>query len=530
MLVSEINLESRKARKRKEELQKNGGTYFFRENIFNIIITFIVTLVTYIPKLFHYSYGIDTDQMMLLPEPTLSWWLSLNRYGLVFLKRILPYKTKVDVFLLNGLTYFLLFTSAVLLLYLVWRTHKIKSTKFLFFGAILYITSPTIIEQTNFLLQSVEVMLALNLLLFGIIFTQKFTEKRKPLFLIVAVILTAFSFSVYQSLQISFVVLSAGSLYVSLDKVAIKFSDFIKKASQYIVVLFLSYGLYYGGNQLVHLAFNVPKTDYFSGATRFQGESISKYLSMVKKIIDTNFFKQTQYYFLFLTALLIIAIVVTIIFTRPIMRKCCNLLCLLAFILSILFLPVFLGWIGPIRSYAPIVSLSLFFLSLMIFDEIKTINISKILRILLLLIFMITVGIMGGKQAVKTYSLGKTTYVLYNNEKKIANQIIKESRRQKVKNISEYKLVTYGAINFAKLNLEHGDMIGISEFNFDTGLPTGNSHRVSNFLNIEGYPIGWISNREEYQKLASFGATMPNYPNKGFVKVEGKYIIVKLSD
>lgn len=46
----------------------------------------LITFIIYSPKLFHTSYSIDTERMIADPNGTLSWWLSLNRFGLVFKK------------------------------------------------------------------------------------------------------------------------------------------------------------------------------------------------------------------------------------------------------------------------------------------------------------------------------------------------------------------------------------------------------------------------------------------------------------
>lgn len=62
---------------------------FIKDNILPIIIIIIMGLLTYGIKLITYSFSIDTEAFLTNREAVLQSWISISRYGLVFIKKII---------------------------------------------------------------------------------------------------------------------------------------------------------------------------------------------------------------------------------------------------------------------------------------------------------------------------------------------------------------------------------------------------------------------------------------------------------
>ncbi|MHC5228781.1 glucosyltransferase domain-containing protein [Enterococcus sp. LJL99] len=508
-------------------LKKDSTNFitFLRNELPLVFFCLFCTFLTYSPKLRYYSIGIDTERMIAEPEGTLTWWLSLNRYGLVFLKRILPYGTNIYPVFVNTLTYLLFSFSIILLCYLVWRTKKVSSKSIFFVSSLIAITTPTIIEQTNFILQSIEVQIAVIFQILAIILIQiatDTTDKKKFFFLFIAIISSFFSFSVYQSLLVSFCILAIISVYFKTNSET-TFFEFVKKTIPYVLVLLISFTLYIVINKIVHQLFHVVDVGYISFDFYFMKVPFSQYLSETISLIKSTFFSTQNRFFLWIPSLYSSFFALSFLFNKKntLQRKLSLFLTLIVLSIGLGFLVLTLGWAGPMRSYYPTICFALFFVAIATFNEID----SNIVKKGLLLITII----LSTSQGLFTYRLGQTSNIIYQEEVKVLNTIEKELSSLNLSSTKEYQLVTYGGIDFSYLDVKRGEMIGCSFFNYDTGFIIGNSQRVADFFISEGIPIGFINNGKKYKELAPIAEDMPSYPNKGFVKVVDNYLIVKLS-
>ena len=508
-------------------LKKDSTNFitFLRNELPLVLFCLFCTLLTYSPKLRYYSIGIDTERMIADPEGTLSWWLSLNRYGLVFLKRILPYGTTIYPVFVNILTYLLFFFSIILICYLVWRTKKVSSKSIFFVSSLLAITTPTIIEQTNFILQSIEVQIAVIFQILAIILIQIATEttsKKRFFFLFIAILSSCFSFSVYQSLLVSFCILAMTSVYFKTTSET-TFLDYIKKTIPYIAVLLISFILYLAINEAVHQLFQVVNVGYISYDFYFMKVPFRQYLLETKNLMKNTLFSTENKFFLWIPSFYLIPFALSILVNKKntLQRKISLFVTLGVLFIGIAFLILTLGWAGPIRSYYPTICFALFFVSIATFNEIDSHIIKK--GLLLITIFLSLF------QGLFTYRLGQTTNIIYQEEVKTLNTIEKEVASLNLSMSKKYQLVTYGGIDFSYLDVKRGEIIGTSFFNYDTGFIIGNSQRIADFLVSEGVQVGFINNAQKYKELAPIAADMPSYPNKGFIKVLDNYLIIKLN-
>ncbi|MCP8867477.1 glucosyltransferase domain-containing protein, partial [Latilactobacillus curvatus] len=188
------------------------------------------------------------------------WWISLGRYGLAFLSKLTTVGIDLNVTLTNVITYLLLFTSSVILSFIIWRSENKINSFWVVIAAGLYLTSPTMLEQTNFVLQSMEVTFAFNLLYIAILFIQYFIETKHKLFFALAIISTIIAFSIYTSLQAAFVVVTLLALYLHSDSNS--YFSYIKNAVPYVIVLVASTLFNIVATKAISKALNIPKNNY----------------------------------------------------------------------------------------------------------------------------------------------------------------------------------------------------------------------------------------------------------------------------
>lgn len=144
----------------------------------------------------------DTDEWLANPQNTLTHWLGIGRFSLVFLKYC--FGTGTSLLALNIVTYVNVFIYTVLFLYFIHIDCERLDSRKDFLCGIVLISSPIFLEQYYFTLQSAEVSFAMILIVLSFITTYKLlTEKtslsRKGLLGAVTLILLIFSFGMYQA-------------------------------------------------------------------------------------------------------------------------------------------------------------------------------------------------------------------------------------------------------------------------------------------------------------------------------------------
>ena len=81
---------------------------FIRSRWIEVVSIFIGTLLLYLPKMANFSYSIDSEAMINDRALVLKSWISINRYGLVLLRRFLLVGIDLNPFFSNTLAYILI--------------------------------------------------------------------------------------------------------------------------------------------------------------------------------------------------------------------------------------------------------------------------------------------------------------------------------------------------------------------------------------------------------------------------------------
>lgn len=481
---------------------------------------FIVTLILYLPVMTNFGYAIDSEQLINDSNGLFSWWLSIDRFGLVALTRLLVYGINLNTYFINALTYLFLAFSAILLLYIIDQTtEKEKWTQTL--AVLFYIVSPIHFEQTSFVLQSVGVMFAYNLMFISVImigFPGTSVSRQR---LILGITLLVASFSVYPS-----IVIGAALLFVAVlhfHELKTPFSSirvYFYHVFKYIAILVVSLLSYLLLNLIVKYFAHVPKNNYIQFAWGKQ-EPLLILKSIASQFLHNFILPSQTFGFYFVTLFGLVAFVLT--FVHVVIRRNIPWTILLdivaEFVLAISLLILVGSWLGPIRSYTPTVPL------------IITIYVLNIMCLLsnkhVILLIGLCFSVVALAQSKTTSDLEQTSILKYNSEASLANRIVNRVEEKGIFNTSDYKLVVLGTEEFGTPLTRAGDMVGFTHFSYGAKSPTGVSLLAKDFLRSQG---SYFANAtpSDYQKAQRVGGNMQRFPAKSGLQVVGKMIIVKL--
>lgn len=484
----------------------------------------LITLTAYSSKIFLYNYSIDTEQFMNKGIP-FKWWISLGRYGLAFLSKLTTVGIDLNVTLTNVITYLLLFTSSVILSFIIWRSENKINSFWVVIAAGLYLTSPTMLEQTNFVLQSMEVSFAFNLLYIAILFIQYFIETKHKLFFALAMILTIIAFSIYTSLQAAFVVVTLLALYLHSDSNS--YFSYIKNAVPYVIVLVASTLFNIVATKAISKVLNIPKNNYLSNMYIIGKVSIKTWITDVV-LAFKQYFLQVNYFFFALSTLLFILSIICclLIFSKRNINKIAIALTTIILAGLAAVLPMLTtGSIGPIRSYAPTYPLLLLLLTIIVVDLISKLSFSKfiipIVGIVLLSCLLVQTKI--------TNDFGVSEYNQFQAELEFKQDLQNRFADLGINNTKDYKFAFYGAKGFSSKNIIKGDVLGKSLFEWDPIGEVGVSNRATDFLNDQGLELTPV-NAKEYKNLQKYIPKMRAFPSHSSVKIVKNYVIIRLSE
>jgi hypothetical protein len=486
---------------------------FYLKNKFLMFLIMCITIITYAPKIFYYNYSLDTQIMINNPYSCLYWWIEIERWGLAFFKLITSFGMNINVAFINIITYILLAISAIILSYIFWRVGIKK--EYLYLGSFIYLTSPVIIEQTNWILQSVEVVFAFCVLYIGILMIQLYFESKKSYFIYLSTILTIIAFSIYPSLITAFITLSLAIIYLTFkDKGLLKYLKKGLICSIVFVISFITNKLItWSLVKILKLHEMGPLYSSWIWRMNFQDFVFSFSKSFIQYFILYN------QYFLFATTFLSLFLIM-VIFKKKIgiESKFTSFTSIVGIYITCILPLVMLGGIGPIRVYPPTVPIALFFLTITFLSNLSKPSLKKISVILLLILCF-------GQMKISS-DFGMSEKVQFEQEILLLNEIKALLSDLNINNTEQYKLAVIGKKTFHNNQIIKGDSIGVSFFEFGDETPVRTSRNVNEFFFSQGLKFSEISS-EEYQKALTQRNNMGNFPDKNSIKIIGDILILK---
>lgn len=460
------------------------------------------------------------------PVEVLNSWIGIGRFGLVFLKHFFLFGINVNPFFINVTTYLLLCTSAVLLLYILDRITSL-SIYFKVLAVLMYVCSPIHFEQTNFILQSAEVLIGYNLLFASFIVLGSPTKKTNWIRFLFSIILTTFSFSIYPSL-----IIAAATMCVIVHHVAYMQSNsnptnivvWVKPFRYMIYTFIISLAGYLILNRLVLFMTSIARNSYTVNASVWGRLDMADIFAH----IGTSFYRQfiigtKPFLFSLTTYLGIVAILTLLLYTVKL--KFINWPVFLSLFLEYLLAlsPLFLlgGPIGPVRALTPTIPLVLmiYVITILYYLNSNTLRVGAVVLISLLLF----------SQIKTTSDLEQTDILTFQSESVFTDQIMEKINALGVSQYSRYRLIVVGSKLFKSPLTQHGEVIGHTHFDWDNSTNVGNNQRIHDFLQSKGYTFKEVHS-DDYANAIQLAqnADMKNFPSASGLKVFGHTIIVRL--
>lgn len=176
------------------------------------LLTGLLVFLLHGAKLNSGIIGIDTEDLIRLQDDFYGGWLHTGRQGLVFLKYLLGNVQFNPYF--AGIMTLLLFSVSVGAFFLLWdrvlrrggreRQPWAGSTAW-FLGGLLWISHPVLAEQFYFSLQSMEISMAMLLIVLSLYLSYRWADRRHPVFAVAGVCSLILAFSVYQTFVVMYI-------------------------------------------------------------------------------------------------------------------------------------------------------------------------------------------------------------------------------------------------------------------------------------------------------------------------------------
>ncbi|AWV72372.1 glucosyltransferase domain-containing protein [Latilactobacillus curvatus] len=471
-----------------------------------------ITLITYAPKIFYYNYSLDTETFIYSPVQTFKWWIQIDRYGLALLRKISLFGLSLNVPLTNIMTYIFLALGCILLMYLLNQSFH-PSDKSLFIASLIYLTSPIILEQTNYILQSTEVTFTICLLFFSLIFIEEYITTKQTRLIIYAFFSLLVSLSVYPSALISFIILS---IVLTCSKTTQKttFIQYIYSARYYLLLFIAGSAINKILSTLALHLTHLKHSNYVDSNLILGKVSFVQYLQQIKDSLKGWYFSYNND-FLFVLTITVILCLVSIIFSKKKIKKSLYILSLLLITLAGLSTLILFGWIGPVRSLMP--SLPIIFACC----AILSIELTDFIILQRLIVLILT--LVGLAQIKITNDFGVSEFNKYQQEVRLVNQITTKLSDRGISDLSTYRIAFVTPKSFYTPGVIGGDALGQSFFQF--GLNA--LYRGPEFMQQQGVPVGQASAAESKKAFSLMLKAHP-FPAKDSILINGHLIIIKL--
>ncbi|MHC5228181.1 glucosyltransferase domain-containing protein [Enterococcus sp. LJL99] len=508
---------------------------FCSNNVGLILYTFFLTILIYGIKIANYGYGMDSNSFITDQQKYLVHWISIGRFGEVFIKKYL-WGLFTNIYLLNILAFLFFAFSSILLCYFFDKL-LIKKTKKIYIIPSIFITSQVFAYQFYFVLQNFEFAIGMILVLLVAILLESSSENKqiRVLKFVLSIALLVFSISIYQSLALYFVGIVVAILSIKVynsytTNSFVRFFDLVKSAIPYIATVLTSMILYTLLDKLVGKMLNVPRLGHERAMmlwfkVPFNEAFISLLKALKQIVLMPSFGNQANVYTF---GLLFGIVLMIIILIKLAITKNKNLIAV-----TICFFTLLLSGLGMIfatattplpRSMVPqfpfMVAFLLFYASL--FFNKKVLNYT--------IVVMVTV--FSFNQVKTSSNLVVAEQMTFEEDQRTIMRIVSAIDDLHLENPSSYHLVIIGSAGSKNpFNLTApNELVGLSLFKFGLGGDGSAFHININILHImKSMGIYYKApSREQYDEYWKNKTTLSEDTEFG-IEVVDDFIIVKIS-
>lgn len=456
----------------------------------------MMTILAFGYKFFSTAYAIDSEIMINQVTRFRRNWTSLGRYFLYLMSKVFRFSLDFNPSFLSLWTYLLLILSNLLILYLFFL-QGIKNRPAMFAFSAIYLSSPIIIEQTIFTMQSAEVLLSTCFIVISLILISFFSNSangKRYWYLVVAAILDIIAFGTYSSLFVLFIVLTLMILVIRLSRTndRIGFQRYLGQVIPFLTIFIFSYVT---NVLLVSISKRVigvnQSSQYFNSKIGIRTLGFVDYIQTLKNSFISNFLTlHNKYFFWVLLAGFLLGVIMTLIHHK--VNWLLQIVTLgFAFVFSLTSL-IMLGNVVPIRVLFPAVPVTAAFFMLFITANIER---KEFLRIVIA-----GIAIISFCQAKVTSDLCYSSELIYRDDLNRTQQLVSKLSNQGLTSVNQYQLAVIGNYHETDPQVLKGDVVGFSFYEWDHETLRNSSRRVSGLWQSLGYQVRTIS-KEDYVKL-----------------------------
>lgn len=496
---------------------------FLHKSKLSIAILIFFLLLAFGERLISTSFSIDTEFYISNYVSNFSWWINLNRWGLVIINKLLSVGPLL-IFQSNLLTICFIIVYSILFMYLFYlyipKKWEYKYMKFQFIFPIIFITNPIFAEQYNFINQNVGV--SLGIIICSISAIMFYCGDRaegliKTIIDISAILITTFAFGIYQSIVPLYILIIACTYFLEcINKENSCWKFFVKRVIQFLIIclLYLAISKIIGG-----------ENNYLQSGWSTYGLNCIKNIYYV--ILDILKCHTVFYNISYLIAItLIISINLYWIFKKK--NNFGIVLSSVGLLLAPFYIMIITG-VDQLKrtqfNYSFVIGFILLIASIIILNH-------KKLKYIGMIVIILSLGI-AYKQAIITGKLFYSDNVRFQNDVILANKIQTQIEQEKwYKEQTKYTLIILGEKPCNSINFyDKGEVIGHSFFEFDYQYVYGPSQRANIFMKTLGYDYKEPS-YEDFEQAKDYAKknNVKTFPEKNsIVKIDNNRIIIRLS-
>ncbi|OFQ99508.1 glucosyltransferase domain-containing protein [Alloscardovia sp. HMSC034E08] len=507
------------------------------------ILSILFLLLAFGQKLFSNSFSIDTESMVGNQSAQYGAWYGLDRFGLMWAKRILGlywYNNAVASFLSIAL----LPIVALLWGYLFYGVTQNKDNFHLAFWAIPLLVSPVLAEQLGFLLQAVEINFGLIILpisLMMLVNTAHNVSRVKfrshalsiSIWIALTIIIFAFTISLYTAF-VTIIISAVGMVYVLRFMHSTKLERSENKSFwTYIclpaILCIFGYILFSIVSKIVLIALRQTTNPYITNQMRWGKDSLSQIFKTIVSHAINMILANRIYYFIGFTIIAIFLFVLMLVKALKANESWPVMLMFAAVLASPLLMSVLLGSTPAVRTeftYVWVASFTVMVLA----QTLCAIRIQLGKIALASLLPWALVLYVGWSQALVTNRIFYTESVVYSQDISRVHLIAQQINALGQNQTSQLPVVFVGSLeqqgNPDTYSPEKLDLIGRSLFSIT--FSTEHGTWVKNHLfTSQGY-MYILPNSQQINQADEAAKTMPEWPEAGSVKIEEGIIIVNL--
>lgn len=503
---------------------------------------------------FNDNVRVDTEELINHPGTTVG-WLTIGRYGLAFLKRILGLRVH-KVFWSAFLFFVFFLLGANLLTFEIYHFSGKRERYSYWIFLLLYVTSNIWCYQLYFSLQQAEVACAMFLLVVAAMLTMRacFEEKGAANLLrfLAATVFMVIGLGAYQALAVYYIVICMILFLVHLEAQAFSYrksEEAVQKKQNRrlllgIVELLVQFGISYAIYYVIANTWFMAAADYMESQMGWGrlpvAECVKNVLRTAKNILLG--YGPRNFSFYTIGILLVVFLALKICRERktademwPGLRFVLYLLALAGIVAAPFFMTIYMGEMLVTRSQfaLPVTAAFLGMYGIGALRE-PGMEPEEKRRKGVLLLCKICVWIALVLQCGYDFRLAYTDEVRYRQDTEKTEELLRMLREENDGILPEQPVIFVGFQEMEPEGLcRRTEMYGWSfyEWDYSTAQPTGATHRIVGLAQAcTGNVLRENATEEQRERAVEMAETMTDFPKAGSVQVTEEFVVIRLSE